>query len=597
MKKILLILSILFLLPISACSKTDAQVEKEEVQTTVRVALVQNKQMVESSTFSGLLKAGKKSVLSADLPGEIQDMLVNPGDYVIKGQKLALIGDSQGNYELDISKSSSDKLLLEMENTLKDLVEANLQAVDYAQGNIEAARISSEKARIYAEDLKNTFLAQIEQAKTQVAKAGISYNIAKQNYENYLKKSQADKLAGSNQVFETASYIDLLRTQLDNQKDLNDEQENQAEKAIDNANDSLDYAEENLADLRADSTATSAQISAAEFAVRQARSQVDMAENELDKLKEQINSSEDNLKNQIDVANIQYDGSSYSRDSSDLEIDNQLKILKYSEDLAQQGLEEANTSLTLLQTQLKQSVNTAEASYREAQNQFINLNKSLTLTQKQGAVAESELKTKIEELKGQLSILESRIENKYIVAPFDGTISKQFLDVGSMVNTGTPILEITNSDVLKAEWYMPESKVSTVTRGQTVLVNIDNEVITAEIKEIEPSSSKFSKKVRIEADINSNDLFIIDNTYIEVEIQSTSENNYLMIPLSALQARYKDNFVFVEDNGLLELRRIEVGDISNGEIVVTSGLEIGENVVINPAKNLSDQLRVNVENA
>jgi HlyD family secretion protein len=50
--------------------------------------------------------------------------------------------------------------------------------------------------------------------------------------------------------------------------------------------------------------------------------------------------------------------------------------------------------------------------------------------------------------------------------------------------------------------------------------------------------------------------------------------------------------VFVDEDGVARLRTVEAGQRSGLDVLVTSGLEAGEQVVVNPPEALDDGMRI-----
>jgi HlyD family secretion protein len=65
------------------------------------------------------------------------------------------------------------------------------------------------------------------------------------------------------------------------------------------------------------------------------------------------------------------------------------------------------------------------------------------------------------------------LEDLTIRAPVDGTVTGRFVDVGEVVNAGTPLLELTDLGRLYLKGYLPETEIGRVRRGMPARIHVD----------------------------------------------------------------------------------------------------------------------------
>src|SRR6266568_9581741 len=74
---------------------------------------------------------------------------------------------------------------------------------------------------------------------------------------------------------------------------------------------------------------------------------------------------------------------------------------------------------------------------------------------------------------------------------------------------------------------------------------------------------------------------LIDGQFATAVIRERREEPRLVVPQSALQIDQSGNYVLVvDDQHKVEQRRIQTGPNQDTEIVITSGLREGENVIV-----------------
>jgi len=585
-QQILKIGAVSLLILLTGCTNSEASEQTVKQAPELDIMTVTAQTVLKEYSYPGLINAGKKVDLSSKVGGQVEEIFVSPGQEVKKGDKLALLGDSDGNVELQVSYDSAKNLLRSMNDTLAATKSANLQAIDSAKSKITIGNANLQKARDYKNDLMEIYVARTKQTEINVEKARLMNEMAVTEYDNYLLQSTALKNGSINQVIETNSYRDTLNTALRNAEDLADEMEDQAEDAVDRAEEFVDRAKSYLQSLQ-NTEAPESELSKAQMDVDSAEMNLETAEAALDRIELENDANIDALRKKLDTARTQIDGSMINDESNKVMISSKLDALGYNKFLAEQSYLEAKNALSLLENQKRQELNLADNDIQLSEKTVEDYKLNLAFTKGNINRGENELLTKIAELEGQVALLESRLKQQEIKAPFSGTISKKYIEIGKFVNVGAPLFEISNMDNVTVEWYLPESNLGLVQQDKKVMVVLNNKEYQAKITEIEPVAGKYSKKVRIEADLLSMPT-VVDNTYAEVVLQDQSDAKKIQVPLSAVILKYKDAFVYTYKNNTINLVPITLGDSVDGEVVVEAGLMEGYKIILNPTKDLVD---------
>lgn len=124
----------------------------------------------------------------------------------------------------------------------------------------------------------------------------------------------------------------------------------------------------------------------------------------------------------------------------------------------------------------------------------------------------------LELTKSNLKIAEKSVEDTVQRAPFDGIISKKFLEVGEYVDKGKPVIEIVNIDTLKAQFKVPEKFVNKVKVGDKIKISLEHcpEVtFTGEVYTINPVGDSINHAFEIIAIIKNADHAIKAGMFIK----------------------------------------------------------------------------------
>lgn len=203
--------------------------------------------------------------------------------------------------------------------------------------------------------------------------------------------------------------------------------------------------------------------------------------------------------------------------------------------------------------------------------------------------------TNLQSAQKQLAALQQQADMYRIKSPINGTIDQMDLKLGQVAMPGTTGIRIVNADVLKVKADVPESYTESVKQGNTVKILFPdaNDSLTTKItfaaKVIDPVSRSFPIEIRLPSKSN-----IRPNMTAVLRIANYSKANAISIPLKAIQNSEAGNYVYVNENGFAKRKNIQQGATSNGMVEIKSGLNAGDQVVVEGAGDIEDgdKLRV-----
>ncbi len=203
--------------------------------------------------------------------------------------------------------------------------------------------------------------------------------------------------------------------------------------------------------------------------------------------------------------------------------------------------------------------------------------------------------TNLQSAQKQLAALQQQADMYRIKSPINGTIDQMDLKLGQVAMPGTTGIRIVNADVLKVKADVPESYTESVKQGNTVKILFPdaNDSLTTKItfaaKVIDPVSRSFPIEIRLPSKSN-----IRPNMTAVLRIANYSKANAISIPLKAIQNSEAGNYVYVNENGFAKRKTIQQGATSNGMVEIKSGLNPGDQVVVEGAGDIEDgdKLRV-----
>jgi multidrug efflux system membrane fusion protein len=113
------------------------------------------------------------------------------------------------------------------------------------------------------------------------------------------------------------------------------------------------------------------------------------------------------------------------------------------------------------------------------------------------------LQSELAAARAELTAAELVVQHLNPVAPFDGVVNRREVDPGTLVQVGTPLLEVVQIDRLKATGQIPQQSVASVQPGQAVEVRLlDGTAVAGVVQFVasaaDPETRSFAVEVLVE---------------------------------------------------------------------------------------------------
>ncbi|HXR49367.1 MAG TPA: efflux RND transporter periplasmic adaptor subunit [Candidatus Limnocylindrales bacterium] len=182
-----------------------------------------------------------------------------------------------------------------------------------------------------------------------------------------------------------------------------------------------------------------------------------------------------------------------------------------------------------------------------------------------------------------------------VTAPFAGVITRKYADVGDLAAPGKPLLEMEDARDLQLETDVPEAVIGRLTLGDKLGVRVSgvSNELAGIVGEIAPSADPNSRTFLVKLDLlPTPGLRAGQFGRVAVPVGETSA---LRVPVTAVLQRGEMELVFVVASGRAQLRIIKTGERVGDEVELVSGVDAGEQVVVDGAARLTDGQPVEVK--
>ncbi|MDZ7779549.1 MAG: efflux RND transporter periplasmic adaptor subunit [Gemmatimonadota bacterium] len=217
-------------------------------------------------------------------------------------------------------------------------------------------------------------------------------------------------------------------------------------------------------------------------------------------------------------------------------------------------------------------------------------------------IAYLEAKFSAEQSAANLAGLERRLERTTVRAPFDGIFDERSVEVGSMVSPGQAVGRVVALSTVKVEAGVPERYAPDVSPGSNATVRFDvlpGEQFPATIEFVGSSVDPRNRTFPIEIVMENPRRVVKPEMVANVVVQRRSFSDVVVVPQDAL-VRVEDGYVlFVAeeadgDGPRARTRQVELGPSQNNRVVVESGLEPGDRLIVVGQRSVAGGDRINV---
>ena len=181
----------------------------------------------------------------------------------------------------------------------------------------------------------------------------------------------------------------------------------------------------------------------------------------------------------------------------------------------------------------------------------------------------------------QLDFYKVKLEQTKILAPFNGLIQSRYLDEGTVVSSGSPILEILDSDQVEAHISIPLDLIDKLSLQNQYDFDLNGEAVKGTLKRFSPMSLGGSNNRLAIFEFNT---FFVPGAVIKLNLQITQKARGTWVPMQALSQSDGGLWtVYTIDNtSTVTKELIEViyyegnnvfvsGTLKNGDLVVKGG--------------------------
>lgn len=190
----------------------------------------------------------------------------------------------------------------------------------------------------------------------------------------------------------------------------------------------------------------------------------------------------------------------------------------------------------------------------------------------------------------RLDMLDARMRDRLSVVPRSSAIMRRYVRVGDIVQPGQPLMDIADVDNLDVSVEVPVTQIGNLKVGDQVPVSLADTNIWAPVSQIFPAANAAQRTVTVKLALPAGSS-AAPGMYAVVWMAQPGGGSPSelapAIPTKAIVQRGSLPVAYVMgQRGDVELRVLRLGDTQGDMTAVLSGLEPGEQVLLNPGYDL-----------
>jgi membrane fusion protein, multidrug efflux system len=193
-----------------------------------------------------------------------------------------------------------------------------------------------------------------------------------------------------------------------------------------------------------------------------------------------------------------------------------------------------------------------------------------------------------------------------IISPVTGRVGLRQVDAGNYVQTSDPngIVVVTQLQPISVIFTLPEDNLPEVMKrvraGATLPVTAYDRTASTELAQgkldtVDNQIDTTTGTVKLRAIFDNEQEVLFPNQFVNVKLLVDTLNNTDIVPSSAVQRGAPGTFVYVvKPDRTVGVQKVRLGPSDGQRIAILSGLEPGENVVIDGTDRLRDGAKVTI---
>lgn len=205
--------------------------------------------------------------------------------------------------------------------------------------------------------------------------------------------------------------------------------------------------------------------------------------------------------------------------------------------------------------------------------------------------------TELQSLEADILLVEARIAETELRAPFDGIVGLRMISEGAFATTQTKIVRLVKISPLKIEFSIPERYAGEISPGFPISFTIDgtNKNFTAHVYAVDPKVDVNTRTIVARALYANDNEELKPGRFVSVRALLSEISNTVAVPTQAVIPEMEGEKVFVYKNGRAREVRVKLGLRTEALIQIREGLEFGDTLLTTAILQLREGIPVKLD--
>ena len=210
-----------------------------------------------------------------------------------------------------------------------------------------------------------------------------------------------------------------------------------------------------------------------------------------------------------------------------------------------------------------------------------------------------EVQSKLQQARSMEEMAQKNLKDCKLYAPFSGVIADKSVEVGQNVVPGMAVGKLVGVSQLKVKIAVPEAEIGSIALRQQAVIKVPalgDKVFDGVVSEKGIVANPMSRSYEVKLDVTDTDGSLMPGMVAEVSLAGGNARAQVVIPARIVQLDEQNrSFVWVDNQGVAEKRVIACGDFSGNGVIVTSGLNAGDRIIVEGQQKVCNGTIINEE--
>lgn len=208
-----------------------------------------------------------------------------------------------------------------------------------------------------------------------------------------------------------------------------------------------------------------------------------------------------------------------------------------------------------------------------------------------------QIATELQSLKADILLVEARIAETELRAPFNGTVGLRMISEGAFTNTQTKIVRLVKISPLKVEFAVNERYAGEVAPGFpiTFVLNSSPKEFKAQVYAVEPKVDLTTRTIVVRALYPNRNEELKPGSSVSVTALLSEIDNAVSIPSEAIIPEMEGEKVFIYENGKAKQVNVVMGLRTESHVQIKEGLNFGDTLLTTAILQLRESLPVKLD--